>query len=197
MTMSTQRAVGAESIDYIRKTLMKGNSLSRQLLSRPLEQGGCTALVPPSASAESVSRFDVGGVTDRKFTEAHIVGLVSSYLATSTDRYAVFEHALARAGEPVPAALRDNYFTVNSEVYFFVPSAKFNDSLIRDVVRTTTTQLFTGALTRLEGSEIIARQPASTSLIKELADNSELILIGAYDGEAVLIWSPQPVSITE
>src|SRR5437588_4086254 len=97
----------------------------------------------------------------------------------------------------LPAALRDNYFTVSSEVYFFVPSAKFNDSLIRDVVRTTTTQLFTGALTRLEGSEIIARQPASTSLIEELADNSELILIGAYDGEAVLIWSPQPVSITE
>lgn len=208
---------GDEAIGFIRARLAEGHTLSKYLLSLPLEDGRVAAYVPVTADDVRSARFGSGGLVERDTslettfagsdgrvfriipvtaqpqrleTELELANFIMAYLQRPGSRHAVFEHALATPSDPWLRSSTLRYFSYGSEVYIFLTEADADVATIIDAVRGSRTYLFTGILTMATAMpELQSAETVTEDLLQTLALSSEYILVGAYDGEGELIWS--------
>jgi hypothetical protein len=185
--------LGSEAIRYIAGSLSEGRSLSKYLLVLPLEKGNVTTWVDSATDHVALTHFKTGGIIAgeaRRKADRMLARFVSSYLAQADTRYGIFEHALASEGDPFLLTKRINYFVHKSEVYFFVTSKDGTPTKVDEAIKVARTYFFTGLLADLPDSQnIMNHQEADITLLKSLVDNTNHIIVGAYDGEGNLLWS--------
>ena len=185
------------AIAYLRANLESGHALARHLLALPLDAGSVAATLPADAPDPAFSRFDAGGVTHRAATEPELAALVLGHLRQGGGRVAVFEDALSRRGDPVLAKQGGRYAFVGDEVYHVLLPGDDGGQVIA-AARRATSFSFIGVLTSTPGDGLAGGQELSPERVEALARRAEHVLVGAYDGEGVLVWSradsPSPPS---
>jgi hypothetical protein len=176
------------AVAWIRARLESGNTLAKRLLALPLDGGSVAATLPPDAPDTAFARFDAGGVTRRAATEPEVAELVAGYLRQGGGRCAVFEDALSRRGDPVLAKQGGRYAWVGDEVYHLLLPGD-DRAQVTAALRRATSFSFLGVLAASGGGELRAGQDLAPGALDALARAADHLLVGAYDGEGVLVWS--------
>jgi hypothetical protein len=193
--MLKEVAFGARAIAYIRTLLEGGATLSRALDRLPLEAGRVVAYLPQSATGDAgggpePERFDAGGVASVAQTEPALVRFVAGVLAASPDACLLLEDAVARPEFPYVSKAGLRYVTLKGEVYWAVSHATADEVTVRRALRQAASYRLVGALAGSgEASSWTSGQEVPPETIEALAGRARHILAGAFDGEAVLIWS--------
>jgi hypothetical protein len=207
VTAFEERKVGPAGIDYVRRRLTSGKTLSRHLLaSHDLDSGSVVAFVFAEADTNETEAFEVGHARESPddgvaFTSAsgtrwrmtrtpnanaNLVDAIAAFLGGARDALCIFEHGLARRTDPFleKASLRVAFY--GDEVYPF--AAAGDDHVhIADAIGGATTAYppLVGALTH---GDLSTRAHLDEAALASIADETETIIVGAYDGEGYVIW---------
>jgi hypothetical protein len=217
MTECSERSLGPQAIDYIRRHLTDGKTLAGHLLETlDLEGGSVIACLPSNVSDRDALQFEEGVLphpdpgtfrylTDKRGstsmlvpvpnTDPWLVSLVQHFLSPSADRVCIFEEFYAEPSDPLwskKESKRQAASFVDDEVYYLLVSGD-SEVQIREAVgwsRCAWPGLL-AAMTSMTTDEPISgdRRNISPALLKTLADRTERLAVGAYDGESYLIWS--------
>jgi hypothetical protein len=218
MTEYSERTVGAEAIDYIRERLSNGKTLARHLLETlDLECGSVITCLPPNVSDQEALQFESGAklprpdrATSRYYTDEQgrtsrlepipntdpwLVSLVQDFLSQSASRVCILEEFSFRPSDPLwskEEARRQAARFVDDEVYYVLLS----DDSHRRVEQTVRWSGgawpgLLAAMTSMTTYEAISsdHRDMSPAQLKTLAERTERLAVGAYDGESYLIWS--------
>jgi hypothetical protein len=182
--------LGPGALDYIRATLADGKTLSKLLLELPLEDGQVVTYLPSGVRATARHHYNVGGVAKRSQTEPYVLNVITAFLQGPPNRVAVFEDALARPSDPVLRSTKVPFVYYDGDVYYFLTSERATPDLISNAVRTATSYRFVCMLSDA-AEEHNAKPGTEVSLesLKAIAHAAQLILVSAYDGESVVIWT--------
>lgn len=182
---------GPEAIAYIRNQLSLGKTLASYLDRLPLERGKTIAYLPASVSAKTSKNFENGHVGSTRQTLPKLLDFVSQYLVKPGKRYAVFEKSFARADDKSIRWTIEHLFFHGIEVYSFLTEKDYASEQLKFALTAPGGYYFIGALTSLSVNrpDIQERPVVSEDFLEQLATRAEHILVGAYDGEAVLIWN--------
>jgi hypothetical protein len=179
--------VGAK--DYIQKNLMSAGALAHELAKLPLGPGEIVTFLPEGVTKAALAQYEVGGVSSWSLTQALLVDRILEYLAGSEDRYVVFE-TLARRGDPILQSGDKPFVLRGEEVLYFAGSAEGQASKVSEIVRKARRHPLLGVLTSLPNGETLSSQQSIPhELLRKLATRAREIIVGAYDWEAVLIWT--------
>ncbi len=209
-TILDQRA-----IQYIQICLARGLTLSRNILARGfLVEGRASVLLPEDANSDVVYRFESGGIlppspesTWHRFStpegrsyvmkpvpvfETYLIESIQSFLEADTGRVYVFENALARPSDPATQRYRSDVHFFNDEVYHVLMGGQRSCDEVELTIRESTTSLnYVGVMTSLtpEARNLLVDKTVSADTMKVLAERTERIIVGAYDGEGSIVWS--------
>ena len=123
-------------------------------------------------------------------TSPLLVNQVSEFLRRGTDRCALLEHSAAAPTDPFLRRLNSKWLSYEADVLFVIESTDNDPKLILDQIRASETHLLIGALTR---TLVPLRQYQTRALplqvLGTLAENTDGLIVGAYDGEGAIFWS--------
>lgn len=208
---------GDEAIKYIKEECLSyGKTLAHCLLKFcHLSDGRVFAYLPPYVNESEAKDFEQGGKTlinadETKFytaadgskwmwepkptTRESVIPLIRSFLKRYDDSLVVFEDEMEEVGDP-PSVVKTRKFIYGKDVYHFLLSI---DRDYERVERTfsyseSASSVFVGVMSRgghlhkLKGNE----DSVALQDIENLAQNAEILIIGAYDGEGYLIWEKE------
>jgi|GEM_PF-1123840 len=210
--------LGPEAVDYIRDRLAEGKTLAKFLLTRgDLDKGRVTTFLPSDADLSKINNFSRGGVlptpppeTHHHYTTAngtrtlmvpvpgtstHLAAMIQAFLKQGDARICLFESAVAKPTDgflSTPDAKDLCVLTLDEDVYFLL---KENDDreMIDKTLRYTKSFRVLGVLVHLSEDKFLdedsVRKELTLDELKVLAEDTEQIVVGAYDGEGYLIWS--------
>jgi hypothetical protein len=205
MTAFEERNVGPAGIDYVRRRLTEGKTLSRHLLAEQnLDRGTVVAYVAAEADPEQTEQFEVGHACESPedsvaFTSASgtrwrmtrtptadLVDTIAGFLGEAKDALCIFEHGLARRTDPFLESARFRVAFYGDEVYPFA-AAGDDHARIGGALRGATTPYppLVGALTH---GDLSTRADLGENALASIAAKTERIIVGAYDGEGYVIW---------
>lgn len=216
--MNTYREImfGSEAIKYIYECLKDGKTLSRYLLEKlDLKSGKVTTFLPADISDEEAKRFTEGKLkepppqTHRYITAENgaklrmvpkldmsfwLINVIQTFLNIEAKRCCIFEDANAQPNDPYLASIKTRFLIFNEEVYHFLLWKDLDAERILKTIRHAESWLFIGAMTSIPEESVFSHEAqkitiASDELIRLLAERTEKIVVGAYDGEGYLIWS--------
>jgi hypothetical protein len=193
--------LGAAPIPYIRERLAWGHRLAAELLRLPLESGSVHAFLPEDASHENIMNFEDGAVLppnwvvpgrvqriDRDEIDDVEARFIRDYLRKNERNLAVFEDPNAEVGDPDLEG--DQYFTDGTHVYLLLTN---RDIEITGIIETMRVRAYYSLGVLASPAELVVApgQQVQEDLFQSIALATDHILVGAYDGEADLIWSRQ------
>jgi hypothetical protein len=207
--------LGIEAVEYIKTRLSNGKTLAHYLLKiQNIDSGSITTFLPSDVSMEQANKFQYGGVLPptpkskwryftaddgRKYVMAptpremrYLVKTIKDFLRIDESRLCIMEDALAKPNDPCVSRLKSRLLFFRDEVYYIVYHSDIKPSYIRNTIEEAESiPTFIGAFTSLpkEGNVFSDRQKISEDTLRVLAERTEKIFIGAYDGEGYLIWS--------
>ena len=205
--------LGSEGVEYLVDRLREGQTLARDLARRgDLERGALTTFVPLTATPQQILNFRDGihaeppaethvvvtqddgrrsRLVPKPNTDSKLVALLSSFLMLNHSRVCLFENASAEPGHEWLKRADVQIVTHDSEVYHPLTSSMNEPDAILKVIRVSRSWLFIGALTSVARGFKIDRETRKLSRedLSLLADRTERIVVGAYDGEGFLLWS--------
>ena len=209
--------LGPEAIEYIRKCLSDGNTLARYLLQKlNLDRGRVVTFLSSDVTAEAAKQFTTGGklpmppksqwryaegerskwrMVPIPDTDSCLVAIIEAFLNAEEKRVCIFEDDLSRPNDPILSRSVARLLTFKDEVYHFLSGRDVESSKIRQTIRQAKSiPLFIGAMTSVPEESSFsykARRITITSdkLLRILAERTEKIVVGAYDGEGYLIWN--------
>jgi hypothetical protein len=193
---------GAEPVPYIREKLTLGHKLAEELLKLPLEAGSVHALLPEETAPEDYMDFEEGSVSpttwvspqvqriDRKEIDEAEALFIRDYLAQDRSHVAVFEDPFAEVGNAFLEG--EDYFTDGKQIYYVLTSDDLETERIIQDVRAGSALYALGVLTSWPGFALAPGQQIPDEAFRSISLAPDHILIGAYDGEADLIWSRGP-----
>ncbi len=215
MNACEERSLGPEALEYIRECLAEGKTLARHLLERvDLESGTVTTFLPSDVSKEAASQFRTGGKLERDpetfvyrtapdgsrvrwepvpNTDPWLVSIVQAFLRAAEGRVCILENALARPSDPGLSRFQSRLLAFEDEVYHVLLSRELEGTEIARAIgeaRCAYPPLI-GVITFLAAEAGLpdeARDITSAQL-RVLAERTQKIVVGAYDGEGYLIWS--------
>jgi hypothetical protein len=206
--------LGLDAVEYVREYLLKGHTLSECLLQRhDLFQGAVFACVPSSVSDRTAENFRDGPLLPEPKPQTHIrqrnkdgstvtlipvpntdnilAEIIKTFLERTKVGACVFEEAAARPSDPCMSSSTTAWIEYNDEVYYFLLHSDATLGKIQQAIRQAASVYpgLIGVMTRMPDPEFSSRRKRITaSGLRELARNTEKIIIGAYDGEGYLIW---------
>lgn len=194
------------------------------LEKRDLNRGEVVTFLPPYANLERIGNFSWGGVlptppseTHQHYTtpdgtktvmvpvpntRPHLVWMIQEFLKQGEGQLCLFESAVASPtygflASPDAQDLR--VLTFEDDVYYLLTEDDLDLRRIEKTVRYATSYLVIGVLARLPQEENFlpvksTRATIVRSELELLAQRTEKIIVGAYDGEGYLIWSSAELS---
>jgi len=207
-----ETTVGPVARSFILERLSQGNKLAHEMLeSLPLTQGRITTFLPSGVVPQSLEDFATGGklptpptsqwkgskLRDETLlmipvptTDSWVVTKIKEYLLEAKDRVCVLEDALKRPGDAVLGRLSSRYATHDREIYHLLFQEDAKEQRILETLRAARSiPTFIGSLSVWKGDPLEVKFGAlSISQIKILANSTQKLLVGAYDGEGYLIW---------
>lgn len=205
--------LGIESINYVRQHLATGLTLSTHVLQTiDLNTGQVATGMPEDMVWGKLYDFDHGGILasesksipiKRMETEdgKHFVmkriprafsftlDTVERFLRDDVKNILILENANARPTDPVLKRSKSTILTFHNEVYHLIIGKPSKEDIRRSIVESESLWTLVGFMTSLPTeADFPSTKELSLDMIGLLAENTQKILIGAYDGEGFLIW---------
>ena len=213
-------SLGHEAIEYIRKRLeQRWRTLCEYVLEKiELETGQVTTPIAEGGHIEEIYDFEGGrvvptapesewyrgtGPDGQKFiaipkhvVDAHVVEAIRSFLGARKGGICILEDAMGRPGDRGLQLNKSYFVTFQNEVYHLLIGRELSDS---EIVQSMSEAehayppLF-GILTSLPdaGHTFFTTHKLTPDILRVMAERTEKIIVGAYDGEGYLIWHRQP-----
>jgi hypothetical protein len=200
MPTAERRTAGPRALSYVKSELSTGGPLSRLLLDRVSSaEGLVSVLVPVGLQITDDTNFgdalspsktkSIGWVKKPTLKEA-LAALIRDFLIEHNERVCLFEDQAATRGFPYVERLDTRIMYSNSHVYHALVC---EDDLARieETIRSIRSWLTVAALSTSANTANRARgarggEPA----LNEVAKNASSVIVGAFDGEGYLIWTP-------
>lgn len=202
--METLREIdlGASGTAYVRECLESGKTFARLLLqSHDLNAGRVFTKLPAGVDNGAAKDFDSGGKLPDLYpratnlqavpdTDFLLIPKISEFLRGSPVNMCIFEDANAMPTDPFLQSVSTRYSAFQEEVYHLICQPDNNGDAISKTLRQAHSWLTIGALTSApQETEICAQRGDLTlSTLTTLAQRTEVIIVGAYDGEGYVIW---------
>ena len=210
--------LGYTAIGYIRECLSYGLTLSKYISeSVDLDTGQVMTAFPEDANLRTIYKLEYGGilptlpesewhrVTGKDGSESiivpkypftsYVVFTIRSFLESDTERICIFEDAVARPNDSALKRRKSHFVTLQDEVYDLLTKRESSDRDIEQAIKETGYDHppLICAMTSLPCEEhgFLARQEITSEILRVLAERTEKIIVGAYDGEGYLIWHRQ------
>jgi hypothetical protein len=206
--------LGDSAINYFRKRLEYGLTLSKYILETiDLEAGQVTTAFPKQANLENIYKFQYGGILptspESEWREifdndgrkhimkplpmfyAYIEKNIRSFLSNSPRNICLFENAYAGASDGASRKYQSQIAIFQNEIYHLVVPGKDSNNNIEQVINESGTSLnLIGILTTLDVkySMISTGQRLTSHMLKDIAGQTEKLILRAYDGESFLVW---------
>jgi len=141
--------------------------------------------------------FDSGGwlsrFTSRTAIDADLAAFIVAFLGHGSNRYLVAQDFNSIPGDPWLQTSKIPYFTVHEEVYLFLDGYHADTGRVISVLHdcnTANSILNIAMLTELvEGHQIESTEELSSITLQALAASTQHIIVEAFDGEGMLLWS--------
>jgi hypothetical protein len=144
------------------------------------------SFLPDSIDGSTLPAFWNGGVGSGPESRRALVDYIADYLAADTRNCAVFEDALAESRDVSLGSESVPYVTCGADVLHFLigrHSRAETDALILNAK----TYRLVGVLSR--SATVRPGQIVDKAFVHALAESAVDVIIGAWDGEAELVWS--------
>jgi hypothetical protein len=185
--------LSSDSIEYIRQELSLGGVLSNELLKMDLYTGSIFTYLPsefiPQTSVDYAESLEF--LTGKKVSDEFdkVVGqFILNYLGNAPKKMAIFE-TMWNGSDPIASKRPLQYFTIQGRKYDFL---RGNDEkgMIMDYI--SDAHGYPTVIIAVDiGSEdliIINKTDFADEMALWLANKTEKIIVGAFDGEGYLIW---------
>lgn len=187
---------GSEAISYIKGELGNGGVYAKRLLRLPLDGGKVYSYLPVSVDPASIRNFAWSTYLDHGVKMLHevypkIVSQITSFLSNQENRYAIFStYASVGDGFLDKDKTLARYVSYNSNVYFCISSKNHSKENIMYALKFAAGWPRIHGLTSLPSNvqPLQSRQALTKKQMNYLADRTDYIIIGAYDGEGYLVW---------
>lgn len=201
--MSYFVALDDRVLEHAREELSHANALGKELLGVIDSGRGRWYAVSPEHALEHIYEFRTAVYRERKdfprigvervrSTERDVAAWVAAILRRHTDWALVSESYLLRASDlgaafPLPGAT----YSDSSFVYHVATPADSTE-VILDVIRTIyAVPLGVGVILSGRLPPAAPEGVAEIPQVSSLAPSAQIVLVGAYDGESVLVWIRQ------
>lgn len=195
---------------YVKDQLESGNTLSRELLkSLDFEQGQFFTLLPLNANLKRVYKFPFGGILEQNEIQDYIneSGSKSYFSWTPTIKedlsqfllkkmklkstYACLFEDILRTPKKSIVDFHNHYgVTYSNEVYYLFLNSNISEKLILSGINNSNAiwhQVF--IITEIENQNDLCKQITMND-IKRFCLKTNLLIVGAYDGEGFILWEP-------
>jgi hypothetical protein len=209
--------LGPEAVTFIKDRLANGKTLAKLLLRRgDLDGGKVSTFLPPGVDEAAARKFDSGGLllpptgeTHRHYTtpdgtrsvmmpvsntRPQLGVIIQEFLKQGEGHLCLFESAVASPTDGFlssPKLQELRVLTSEDDVYFLLTRDDLDPEKIDRTIRHATSHLVIGVLAHLskEDNFLPVAQKITDDDLKLLAERTQKIIVGAYDGEGYLIWS--------
>ncbi len=191
--MSMQRLQGAQTIDYFSEILKTGGAGDADFNLSQLRYGHFSAVVPPHTSAQRVTRFGAGGLlaateSVRVIGKARVQAVptaISAISAIMAKRIRLFEDPVLWVHEPMLpeeqiTAPHASCRNIQGQLYLVYEDEVFTEARIAEIIRYSTLSWHFLAFLTNGVHQVRA--------VSDLVGQAQIILVGAYDGESMLLW---------
>ena len=181
--------LGEAGMAYVRHALEMGAGLSKQVLATAFSGGAVFAAVPEGTSIERAKQFEAGGFYCWG-TWAWLQAQVKALCAADPQSTFVVEDPWGgNYGDAAVMRGTEKKFFDGKFVDYFVERADLSDRAIEETTRAPGF-LFIGFFSRypLSSAMLPPDLKAGDKLIRQLAENTQQIFVGAYDGEGWVVW---------
>ncbi len=199
--------LGKEAIEYITERLANGKSLARHVLQHvDLDRGSVRTLLPDYVSDAAARNLKAGGVLRRDAKDTHYVKgyrvelvptlekeLASTIRDSLGQRLWVVEEGLGKASDPWVQSCPGRLLRNGEDVYELLDSTSPKEHVARAVgtANRPYPALLAFAISPSEPGQLDPITDEVDSEWFELAVNHlHQIVVGAYDGEAFIYWTP-------
>lgn len=192
--------------EYVQDNLDDVNTLSSELLQLlDFKKGHFFTLLPNDANFEEIYHFKYGGILPQYPEEKYFInGHWSSYswipdiyleLSQLILKEITYKDRLSCFMDDVLASPKDEYYTLYSdnfslfydeEVYYLINKENISLELLRKCLRFTTS--FWHSLCVFTRGDFNGLTTLGLEKIKEICLKTDLVMIGAYDGEGYVFW---------
>jgi len=178
-----------EALPYILLELEQGMSLAKALYYRVGKFDGTTKAFLPESS-ELLDRVTfMHGIFPGPADDTPIREFISDYLSKSKNRIAVFEN-YTYSPSYFKESKDSNVIFYMEEVYEYLTHRDKNIKEVNKVYSRKSNYPSIGVLSELPSNVTLPQgEFVNQSLLEEISNHSDHILIGAYDDETMLIWT--------
>ncbi len=183
--------MGLAAKEHVLERMGLGKSLSKAVLKRiSADMGEVYAFLPEDISDKSLYTFAYGFVTGNRAGLDDLVAKLDSYLSVDKNSVVVIENASFWKGAKFIQGLKSCLAFLGEEVYHFVSSQ--HKGMTRGSINEACGWLDILIVTSLPSNRNLKdREDMDEETISVLAEGVEVIVVGAYDGDAYLIWELQ------
>jgi len=212
-----EHTLSATKVDiFMRSRLQDGLSLSRNLLgSVDFTKGKASTFLPESISQESLHDFEFGGkipfegepfyvanqsggqdrIQPAINCDMQLIGLLNKFLKTQGDNVCVFEDFnMENTSDWIESwkkKSKSKLLILNEKVYHLLTADNAGHGEVKSVISAAdSTWHFVGILTKTTRNfkdQVIEINPTDMDM---LCHNLIGIVLGAYDGESFIFWTP-------
>jgi hypothetical protein len=206
--------LGREAIEYITESLRDGQELSQILLKAiKLETGSVLTYLPTGTARSSCQQFRLGGVlrpipaltsqSEDEFTssarvsatpnlDSSMVSSIRTYLDSRPSPLCLFENHLAKPDDSWLGRAKLHNLIVGTTVCHYLTSVDSLDAALIELTVRKSRSIrppLIAVLTRLrDETASIETGSVAEGDLKEIAERTEQLIVGAYDGEGYLVW---------
>jgi hypothetical protein len=196
------------TLKYFKETIDNANELSSKLLKIINFKNGCFfTLLPDDANFQCMYNFKNGGVLVQNPEEKYLIsGRIASYSVIPTIREClsklilnkiksnnniscIFDDILRSSNQKLQMDLFRTYgLHYENEVYYQLVKQTISEDLIKKCLRKSNAFWHSLCVLTRANFKDIKNKELSLAKIDEVCLKSELIFVGAYDGEGYIFW---------
>ena len=202
--------LGEEGVDYVKKSLSDGQSLSKLLLkSFNFKSCEVRTTFPDYVTLDEAKQFESGGklkidpneVEYRIDSEGKkwfaspdlhplLIDKIQKFLSENKRNICIFEDESTSPDFHYVKELKTRLLIYNDKEVYHVLLSGDEKNLITETINMADSWLFVGLLTQLSSDVLVFRDKKITlKQLESLSNNAKHIIIGAYDSESTLICS--------
>ncbi|RJQ24435.1 hypothetical protein C4565_09735 [Candidatus Parcubacteria bacterium] len=181
--------------EYFIRTLEYGHELDKQLLKKINSfKGNIYTYLPRKPSFSDSYQFEGGGVAKSSSSVECIICEISEYIDNKSGNICVFEDALCTPEDQFSDESIEALLSFNDEVYFCIDKNTRNENIKNILLEAEQPNFFVCVLSSKPSSDfpVLGNKLLSSVEIINIAERTEKVILGAYDGEGYLIWEKFP-----
>jgi hypothetical protein len=185
--------VSAPAGPFIHEQLAMGEGPIGRLLSNRYRGGAVTAIVTAETSRERALDFNSGGIgspLELELLRQVMARHLSLFLDAESSGLVLFEESLGRVGDPYIERSTSPWFSCDGFIYWFVSAHEAHSAEGCRLLLGAASDYPLIGLLCAESAGVLGSDAVSPKELARLVESVREVVLGAYDAEGYLLWTP-------